>query len=83
MTLVDDHTRFTWTYLIKHKHKFPSLFKQFVLIEKLSPLGVTMPKNSLRVMLSFSTNNMGSSFKLVVEILSNKMGLWNENIVIF
>ena len=32
MTLVDDHTRFTWTYLIKHKSEFPSLFKQFVFL---------------------------------------------------
>lgn len=32
ITIVDDHTRFTWTFLIKHKSEFPSLIKQFVLL---------------------------------------------------
>ena len=32
ITIVDDFTRLTWIFLIKHKSEYPTLLKQFVML---------------------------------------------------
>jgi hypothetical protein len=85
LTVVDDYTRFTWIFLMRHKNKTQSLLKQFfsyVHTQFDSHIKIFQSDNggeflSLR---SFFKTPV-SSFNILVFTRPNKMGLWNANIV--
>lgn len=79
LTIVDDHNKFCWIFLMKLKFETSSLIQSFVHFTQShfqKTIWVIRSKNGLELTMKlFFTKNMGSFIKTLAQIPLNKMGL--------